>query len=144
MQRERRPFAVVLMVWCWFAVPYCFSQEAAPPTEAKYLGPTRCADCHNAPNPLRFRDFVLQTESARFIGEDKHVQAFELLKGELGQAICKRLGIADVTEARQCLSCHANWQKDQPKVPNSEFGVTCESCHGPSSLWDTPHSLPAC
>lgn len=119
-----------------------FCQEAAPPA-AKFLGPTRCADCHNTPNPLRFRDFVLQTESARFLGEDKHVQAFELLKGELGQAICKRLGITDIAEARQCLSCHANWLKDQPKVPNSEFGVTCESCHGPSSLWDTPHSLPA-
>lgn len=116
-----------------------FAQESAP-VEAKYLGPTRCADCHITPNPLRFRDFVLQTESARFIGEDKHVQAFELLKGELGRAISQRLGITDITQARQCLSCHANWLKDQPKVPNSEFGVTCESCHGPSSPWDLRHS----
>ncbi len=136
-------FSFLLVLWNVMALaPIANSQETAP-AEAKYLGPTRCADCHNAPNPLRFRDFVLQTESARFIGEDKHVQAFELLKGELGQAICKRLGITDISEARQCLSCHANWLKDIAKVPNSEFGVTCESCHGPSSLWDTPHSLPA-
>ncbi|MES2793902.1 MAG: multiheme c-type cytochrome [Planctomycetota bacterium] len=118
------------------------AQETTPPP-SKYLGPTRCADCHNAPNPLRFRDFVLQTESARFIAEDKHVQAFELLKGELGQAMTKRLGITDITEARQCLSCHAGWLQDQPKPPHFEFGVSCESCHGPSSQWDTPHSEPA-
>lgn len=120
--------------------------EKAPekvPAEAQYLGPTRCADCHGAANPLRSRDFVLQTEFAHFRDADKHFQAFELLKGELGQAIARRLGIADVAEAQQCLSCHSNWLKDQAKVPNSEFGVTCESCHGPSSLWDLRHSLPA-
>ena len=120
-----------------------WAQDAAD-VPAKYLGPTRCADCHNTPNPLRFRDFVLQTESAKFIAEDKHVQAFELLKGELGQAMCRKLGIADVAQARQCLSCHAGWlpsEKDKP--PHFEFGVTCESCHGPSSKWDTPHSEPA-
>ena len=135
---------VLILVWqfCVWSGSATAQEPAAP--AAKFLGPTRCADCHNTPNPLRFRDFVMQTESATFIGEDKHVQAFELLKGELGQAITRRLGITDVSEARQCMSCHANWLKDQPdKIPNWEFGVTCESCHGPSSLWDTPHSLPA-
>lgn len=143
MQAGNWRFGTLWAVWYLAATASCgFCQDAAP-AAAKFLGPTRCADCHNTPNPLRFRDFVLQTESAKFIGEDKHVQAYELLQGELGKAICKRLGITEISEARQCLSCHANWLKDQPKVPNSEFGVTCESCHGPSSLWDTPHSLPA-
>ena len=123
-------------------IPCGVAQDATPPP-AKYLGPTRCADCHNTPNPLRFRDFVLQTESARFIAEDKHVQAFELLKGKLGQAMSVRLGYS-VIEDRRCLSCHAGWRPDEPeKPPHFEFGVTCESCHGPSSKWDTPHSEPA-
>lgn len=132
---------LVLSVTLVFLVPT--QTGHAQDSNPKFLGPTRCADCHNTPNPLRYRDFVLQNESAIFIKEDKHVQAYELLKGDLGKAICQRLGIADVDQAQQCLSCHANWMKDQPKPPNFEFGVSCESCHGPSSLWDTPHSDPA-
>lgn len=144
MRAENWRLVAVTILWqCGFWSGSLAAQDAAAPP-AKFLGPTRCADCHNTPNPLRFRDFVMQTESATFINEDKHVQAFALLQGKLGQAITSRLGITDVSAARQCMSCHANWLKDQPeRIPNWEFGVTCESCHGPSSLWDTPHSLPA-
>lgn len=144
MQTGYRQFRTLCAVgYMLVSLPAGSAQEASLPPP-KYLGPTRCADCHNTPNPLRFRDFVLQTESARFIAEDKHVQAYELLKGELGQAMTKRLGIADISQARQCLSCHAGWQPHEAeKPPHFEFGVTCESCHGPSSNWDTPHSEPA-
>lgn len=141
MQTGHRQFGTLCAVGYLLASGTCGAQDAAAP--AKYLGPTRCADCHNTPNPLRFRDFVLQTESARFIAEDKHVQAYELLKGKLGQEMSARLGFS-VSEDRRCLSCHANWRPDEPdKPPHFEFGVTCESCHGPSSKWDTPHSEPA-
>ena len=41
------------------------------------------------------------------------------------------------------LSCHANLRADMAPHPNfdsiKEYGVTCESCHGPSSEWEDPH-----
>jgi hypothetical protein len=49
-----------------------------------------------------------------------------------------------VTEDKNCLSCHANWHWKEgfEKPPLVSFGVTCESCHGPSSLWKGPHENP--
>src|SRR5690606_17005199 len=49
--------------------------------------------------------------------------------------------------AKECLSCHANWQYDPQakewaaRPIDYKLGVTCESCHGPSSAWDEPHSV---
>jgi hypothetical protein len=79
--------------------------------------------------------------------EDKHAQAYELLIAPdgLGQRMARALNIADLSQARQCLSCHSGWLSTRgiEKPPTFESGVTCESCHGPSRLWDEPHSEPA-
>jgi len=47
----------------------------------------------------------------------------------------------DVTQARDCLSCHAGWTNaDPPPAPeNLRFGVHCEACHGNASEWVLPH-----
>jgi hypothetical protein len=65
--------------------------------------------------------------------------------------MAKRLGwkIQDLAQRKECLSCHAGWHWRQddplmtPQAPRFfEYGVTCESCHGPSSLWERQHDLP--
>jgi hypothetical protein len=113
-----------------------------PPEQPKFEGPLSCRLCHDQKekaDPLLERDFCLLTEWSTF-QDDKHSLAFRTLQGELGRKMSQRLGF-EVTESRQCLSCHANWQwkVEADKPPYFEAGVTCESCHGPSSLWERPH-----
>jgi len=115
--------------------------QGAAAAAFEFKGPASCVDCHTSPNPLRFRDLVLLNESKVWLEEDKHSKAYELLATDLGRQIGKNLGIADVQKDRQCLSCHANWQKHMTEPPQFyDLGVTCESCHGPSSDWTAPHT----
>jgi hypothetical protein len=128
-----------------------FAQDNAAP-QPKFQGLRSCIPCHNeeikgsggllALNP----EFCSLNEIATF-EHDKHRQAYELLAGPLGQQMQKILATArgdaeyKVTEDRNCLSCHSNWHWKEgfEKPPLFEFGVTCESCHGASSLWEGPH-----
>src|SRR5690606_9908614 len=53
----------------------------------------------------------------------------------------------------RCLACHAidtqtsHWDGDfiprGQKSPSPAEGVSCEVCHGPSSLWEEKHNLPS-
>lgn len=128
-----------------------FAQDNAAP-QPKFQGLRSCVPCHNEDPNRRSTFLALNPEfcSLNEIGtfeKDKHRQAYELLAGPLGQQMQKILAIANgdadykVTEDRNCLSCHANWHWKEgfEKPPLFEFGVTCESCHGASSLWEGPH-----
>ncbi len=48
------------------------------------------------------------------------------------------------TTLQQCLSCHAGWDNAREEfdyeIIKYGTGVSCESCHGPSSNWLEPHS----
>ena len=118
------------------------------------MGPNRCIRCHaekKNPGPADSTAFCLMNEADVWQTQDKHAQAFELLQGDLGRTMAKRLGwkIQDLAQRKECLSCHAgwHWHKDDPLMtPQAprffEYGVTCESCHGPSSHWERQHDLP--
>jgi hypothetical protein len=92
---------------------------------------------------------------------DKHAEAFMRLMTKRGAKMTDTLGITDTSkyelgsaqhvaalrdtaEARQCLSCHANWRTDVEITPRFyefvEEGVSCEACHGPASKWEIAHS----
>jgi hypothetical protein len=114
---------------------------------AKFLGMRRCAMCHRqseTPDPEVTREFCLLNEVTVFRLKDKHAKAFQLLKGDLGKQIGKKLN-KDVAQLEECLSCHSGWLSQQglTKPPSFESGVTCESCHGPSQRWDQLHSEPS-
>jgi len=137
--------AVCLLHLCQPANPSA-AQQPTPvtpqvrPDANKFLGSDRCDQCHYSPTPRVVRDFAMLDEAKNFIASDKHSLAFLLLKGERGQQMGRLLGMKDVTQEQQCLSCHANWQQGFEKPPHFEKGVSCESCHGPSLQWDRPHS----
>jgi hypothetical protein len=127
------------------------AQDAAISTTPKYQGLASCVPCHsqalsaNSVFVTSNREFCVLDEVSIFTG-DKHRLAYELLERELGQHMQKILarskGDANykVTTDKQCLACHANYRRDEDLMPPGyEFGVTCEACHGPSSLWETPH-----
>jgi len=113
---------------------------------AKYNGMQGCAICHGqlGPNAAVLPEFALMNESALFSNDDKHAIAYKLLlaEGGLGQRMAAKLKIAKLSEAQQCLTCHAGTSARDPRTPEPEFpdsGVSCETCHGPSSEWDGPH-----
>jgi hypothetical protein len=109
----------------------------------KFVGILKCADCHNAPSPLRSTDWVKLTELDQWRTKDKHSEAFNQLSSPRGQQIGKVLwgDAASVTGRQECLSCHANWVRGAPlpKPINLKEGVACESCHGPGADYLAPH-----
>jgi hypothetical protein len=137
----------LLCVCLWLAPRAGRSQEDGP----VYQGFERCAFCHGrtldeAVRPFR-RDLCLLNEGHVWQQQDKHAQAFEVLRGSLSQQIGERLGW-NVTSDVRCLSCHANQRPDVPPAADFEQqhlseGVGCEACHGPGSKYDQPHSQPA-
>lgn len=105
-------------------------------------GSDRCKLCHNNPVPPAgvTTDFCLLNEAAIYLNNDKHFQAAQLLRQPRAVQMGKLLNW-DVAEDRRCLSCHANWKKDEEKRPvDWETGVNCQACHGVGTDWDRPHS----
>ena len=110
--------------------------------QAKYLGPGSCAAtaCHGGIQP-RDTTKVLQNEYSTWVVQDRHSRAYAVLTQPLAKRMAAILKIGPPEKAQKCLVCHAL------SVPASEAGrqfdladgVSCESCHGPSSQWLGPH-----
>ncbi len=110
--------------------------------QAKYLGPGSCAAtaCHGGVQP-RDTTKVLQNEYSTWVVQDRHSRAYAVLTQPLAERMAATLKIGAPEKAQKCLVCHAL------SVPASEAGrqfdlsegVSCESCHGPSSEWLGPH-----
>jgi hypothetical protein len=111
-----------------------------------YDGAVRCRDCHAKPAEatLRSATFVLLTEYAVWKTEDKHAQAYAVLKNNRSENMGKLLGNVDVTDIKVgCINCHAlGTLKNTTEQFKREDGVSCAGCHGPSEKWINDHSLP--
>lgn len=82
----------------------------------KYIGAAKCKMCHNKPTTGQQYDKW---------AEGPHAHAMESLKG------------ADATNPK-CLKCHstaASVDKSLVATIKVEEGVSCESCHGPGSVY---------
>jgi hypothetical protein len=136
---------------------YAFGQAGQQPTgeltraqimaKGKFQGPAICLDCHTQPTQNRIEekalDFVLLTEYATWKTQDKHAQAYAVLKGPRGLQMEKILGQKVTDPATGCLSCHAmNYLKQEGKDFKIDEGVSCGGCHGPSENWNGPHQSP--
>jgi hypothetical protein len=110
--------------------------------KAKYLGPGSCAAtaCHGGVQP-RDTTKVLQNEYSTWVVQDRHSRAYAVLTQPLAKRMAAILKIGEPERAQKCLVCHA--LAPPPAEKGREFdvaeGVSCESCHGPSSLWLGPH-----
>jgi Cytochrome c554 and c-prime len=110
-----------------------------------------CIGCHQAPpdagkKPAPYNtDFARLSEYATWKTEDRHAQAYAVLKGPRGQRIGRLLGIdvTNVKEGAMCLGCHAT--NFLPGHEGDGFylgdGVSCDGCHGPAGRWISEHSL---
>ena len=110
----------------------------------RHLGVASCASsvCHGSAQPFKESN-VEQNEFAIWQQFDPHAtKAYQALTGAEGQAIARKLGLGDATEAKICLDCHAdNVPADQrgEKFQLTD-GVGCEACHGGSELWINAHA----
>jgi hypothetical protein len=124
--------------------------EPAPDKPTEYLWPaSNCEQCHSHPEQYakRFNAGQLLCKMDEFTTwdhNDKHRKAYEVLQGERGQAIGKRLGI-EVTESASCTNCHGTnvpgTVQFEPAA-RAENGVTCVACHGAFQEWVQQHRDP--
>lgn len=131
MQVQRRAAATLL------GILLCGGADAAD----KHLGVATCAGsaCHGAARMSGAN--VRQDEYLLWQRKDRHAQAFATLRTERSRRIASHLGLGDATGAPACLACHAD---DAPAAGRGarfqlSDGVGCESCHGGSERWLTPH-----
>jgi len=111
---------------------------------SKYLGPGSCAAaaCHGNIAPQKTAS-VQQNEYSTWVVQDRHAAAFRALQNPISQRMGKLLGIGKPEESPRCLTCHALYVAESAKGRNFDLndGVSCESCHGPSSEWLGNHTL---
>lgn len=126
---------------------------------SQYKGADYCSGCHSpsADNKLP-RDWVTLDEFPTWDKHDKHRHAYEALTCPRAKQIERLMGMpADkpATKDERCVACHSIGLShgEQGKLlgePGTERreaavaqGVSCEVCHGASSLWFGPHAEPA-
>jgi hypothetical protein len=121
-----------------------FAQKLPKPELPKFLGPGSCSAsaCHGGVAPASVTK-VLQNEYSTWVVRDKHAQAYRVLLEPVAQRMGKILGIGKPESAAKCLACHALYVPAEQKGRDFDLseGVSCESCHGPSSTWLGNHTL---
>ena len=108
----------------------------------KYVGPGSCSAvaCHGGIAPRKTTK-VLQNEYSTWVTEDKHARGYTVLSEPLGRQMSAILKIGPAEKAQRCLVCHALSvsESERAREFDASEGVSCESCHGPSSAWLGPH-----
>ena len=113
---------LVFLMIAVFAGSYLFAQEA------EYIGAAKCKMCHNKPET--------GTQYDKWKAS-KHANAYAVLATPEAKKIATEKGIADPQKDQKCLKCHstAAAHADLNLSGVVEEGVSCESCHGPGSLY---------
>ena len=120
---------------------------SSPPLPYRSLerseGTASCAStvCHGSLTPWK-ESRVLQNEYVTWTRQDKHAQAYAVLRNDASRKIVKNLGLPKAAwESAVCLDCHSH--NVAKKYRSERFvlsdGVTCEACHGPAGKWLAAH-----
>ncbi len=96
-----------------------------------YLGPSKCVGCHDH---ARQAQKWQKEEPAQFKGK-AHFNTLKQLDGAKSAGFAKAIGLADPYDLKgSCVKCHATVFRG-----DANAGVSCESCHGPSSGYNDVH-----
>ena len=102
-------------------------QEQEP--VAQYVGAKKCKTCHNS----KAKGEVYTKWEAL-----SHANAFEVLATDEAKEVAAAKGIEDAQKADECLKCHTTGHGADKelfaKSFKAEYGIQCETCHGPGSL----------
>jgi len=108
----------------------------------RHLGVASCAGsaCHGAAKLAGAN--VRQDEYLIWQRKDRHAQAHATLRSDRSRRIAANLGLGDATGAPMCLVCHADAVPAGQRGGRFQLsdGVGCETCHGASERWFTPHT----
>lgn len=92
-----------------------------------FQGPAKCTTCHDH---SRQTQKWQREEPAAFKGK-AHFTTLKQLDGARAAGFARAIGQADPFDAQgACVKCHATVFRG-----NANAGVSCESCHGPSSAY---------
>ena len=127
MKKSALVATLVIILGLVFAVNLFAQAE-----KAQYIGAAKCKMCHSA--KAKGEAYPIWTKS-------KHAMAYTALATEEAKAIAKKAGIEDPQKSAKCLKCHVT-AYDAPVTAKAatykmEEGVTCETCHGPGSLYQS-------
>lgn len=110
--------------------PYDKSLAAKKKKEPELVGAKKCKKCHNKKSTGK--QYSVWKNA-------KHAKSFELLATDAAKEVAKKLGIEDPQKSGKCLKCHATayffTEATVSKKISTSEGVSCESCHGPGSLY---------
>ncbi|MCK9207220.1 MAG: cytochrome c family protein [Salinivirgaceae bacterium] len=114
---------VALMCVALFGMNVSFAQQF------EYIGAAKCKMCHNKPQTGKQYDIWASS---------LHANALKSLSSQQSLDYAKKNNIADPTKEKACLKCHAtyyNVKEDLIQTLTAQEGVSCESCHGPGSVY---------
>ena len=95
----------------------------------KYIGSTKCKMCHNKPATGQQYNAWL---------EGTHSHSMEILKTDRAKEVGAKLNIYEPETSPACISCHSTFGHVDTKLISGlkiTEGVSCESCHGPGSMY---------
>jgi len=114
---------VALMCVALFGMNVSFAQQY------EYIGAAKCKMCHNKPQTGKQYDIWASS---------LHANALKSLSSQQSLDYAKKNNIADPTKEKTCLKCHATYysvKEDLIQTLTAQEGVSCESCHGPGSVY---------
>lgn len=142
--RRVQSLTAFLRITCIALLFPLLGAAAAPAGTDLHQGVASCAGstCHGrqeATGPrVRQNEIITWSDPASLTGV--HSRAWRVLAEPRAQAIGKRLGIANVQSAKECISCHGDPAPARgPKWQQSD-GVGCEACHGGAERWLASHA----
>jgi len=99
--------------------------------DAQYIGANKCKMCHKS--ETKGNQFGKWSASA-------HAKAYTTLATDAAKAVAKKAGVSgDPQKADKCLACHVTAfcapASAKAATYKLEEGITCETCHGPGSLY---------
>jgi len=112
-----------------FAILAFFAGSALMAQNFKYIGASKCKMCHVKPATGEQYNIWLK---------GPHAGAMKTLASDEAKKIATEMGIADPTTDPACISCHSTVGVVDKKLVASakiDEGVSCESCHGPGSMY---------
>ena len=101
----------------------------------QYIGATKCKICHN--KEATGDQYKKWTESS-------HARAWKNLASPKATEVGKLQGVSNPQTDAKCLKCHStasSVEKNLISTITVEEGISCETCHGPGSLYKSQNIM---
>jgi len=97
--------------------------------DPQYIGANKCKMCHRKPD---------KGDQFSAWSKGPHAYAMESLKTDRAKEVGAQMNIHDPVSSPACISCHSTFGSIDAELAKGlrlDEGVSCESCHGPGSMY---------